>query len=445
MLAVNPENQNLFAPEMHSITCNFGAPCTAVSWTGPTPNLRQNPRVSIDDQDRRSILTIHNVSEEDEGTFSCICNVNPQDRVNSVRISNLRVDRKLIYTHRNNILGNNSCIAVYNISLAFLDHPNVDRVNRNQTFHRGEAIIVECDSDRGDPALPLTWLKNENVLGNSSHNRVRVIGNHVAISGIQDSDAGIYTCAYFETPGEPIRADIRVNVIDRPPNPPDPILQDVQVRYNESQDLSVWCDANLDDQSLQYSWIVRNERTIPGPHLFIPHGQVLPGFYHCKITRGSEQFSHAMFVDVIYTPPVIDVTEDEASSTELQPLNLPISSMYTLETSKLTYQWEKVGRNKRISFADRVEYSISDKRLNVVIREARLDDRGDYILNISNKYGSDELRVTLNVKRLKRTLIQATFQHLPCDQIQVSLNIITVVCGAGIYIVSPINYTGQQD
>ena len=72
---VRPGEQRLRAYSTANITCYFSS-CSEVNWRGPALTRHTN-RISIQNYSRRSQLSIHNLVEEDEGQYSCVCDGRP--------------------------------------------------------------------------------------------------------------------------------------------------------------------------------------------------------------------------------------------------------------------------------------------------------------------------------------------------------------------------------
>lgn len=301
----------------------------------------------------------------------------------------------------------------------------MENVSRNQTFFRGRTISVACNSSPGQPEEQLLWIKDGNSIITDPSSRVRRDGNHVVIENISDDDSGTYVCGYIAAIGF-INAEIMVNVIEAPPNIPNPMLPaETSYMYNESQPLEISCDEHLLDDpnsdSYSYSWVVRNEFTIPRPHLSIPHDEVLPGFHNCFIQVESGQvFEYPVFVNVVSTPPIVSDHRPvwPVMVNEYGTLYLEIPLRFELD-SEISYQWQNSRGDQDVRFRSRVSYSVTGKTVYVTINEVKLSDRGRYQFVISNQYGSDDITVDVTVTKLIRTPVEAKFTHLPCDQIEV--------------------------
>ena len=284
-----------------------------------------------------------------------------------------------------------------------------------------------CAADLGDPQRQLTWVRSGlQVLSGSPRLRFSDL-LVLIIENITDSDAGLYQCV-VNTANGPLVADITVNVIDPILLPlVDPSLP----RYlpiTFGQPLHLNCkNQQAQADGVLFSWIDPNgEEVASNEVLEVAPENIIPGVYRCLVqTAPGDEMQQTVIVTVLDTPPILVAPENEIiniQAIEQEAYTFREEFKYRLNRSDLSVEWKRLRRGELVdfSFGSRFTLNISGTELRFDIHHAQLTDRGLYLVEIANQFGSTSLRVNINVLEITTTTMQIWFAEVSCSLVEVS-------------------------
>ncbi len=306
--------------------------------------------------------------------------------------------------------------------------PDFHGLDRNQSFEIGDTAIVRCDAFPGDPPSTPVWRRG-GVTINSMYMDTRYRLQHdnqsLIIEDIRDSDKGTFRCGFNTIMGY-VGEDINVRVT-APTNPGFSIIQpqqrDIYVNYGDP--LILICKVNTDPASVNISWIINQQTIIHNSRLELQPEEVESGLYRCFAYNSDNERHHSVFVTVNARPMFTKERIDQTSVAEANEGNRLERNEETITTSPILgghprIQWRRKGSNSLMDFGSRLKVTWTKRNIRWIIYSARLEDNGDYVMNISNDFGYTELNTLLVVTKTEKTEVQIQISDQDCQLLKVS-------------------------
>lgn len=70
---ISPTDLTKFASDSAKFECHFDS-CAGLRWNGPATDLPAHYTITTESSQFKSVLTINNLTENDEGQYFCTCN-----------------------------------------------------------------------------------------------------------------------------------------------------------------------------------------------------------------------------------------------------------------------------------------------------------------------------------------------------------------------------------
>ena len=261
----------------------------------------------------------------------------------------------------------------------------------------------------------------------SSYNGRYMLQNDqsLIIESIQASDEGTFTCGFITNMGF-IYGEINVRVTNTGTKGfliVEPTLRNIQIRHEDG--LNLTCRVNINPDLVNISWILPGTTIIHNSTLVFRPGQVMAGLYRCFAHNAENERHHSVFVTVNAKPkftmqrisasPVVRSfqgyrLERNEATTTMAPL---------VGRNNINIEWKKKDSNSVMDFGSRLKVTWSQKNVQWIIRDAQLEDTGEYFMNISNDFGFTVLSTQLEVIETEMLLIQVQVSDQDCELLKV--------------------------
>lgn len=248
----------------------------------------------------------------------------------------------------------------------------------------------------------------------------------LVIEDIRDSDAGVFTCGFNTITGYKSR-EINIHVTE-PKNPGfiiiEPTQRSINITYGEP--LMLKCRVDVNSDSVNISWIINQQTIVHNSMLLLQPKEVVSGLYQCFAHNSNNERYYSVFVTVNAKPTftnkrIVETPTAEASEGSRLERNEVTITTAPVVGGNLKIQWKRKDSNSLMDFGSRLKVTWSQQNIRWIIFNARLEDSGDYLMNISNDFGYTELNTLLVVTKTEKALVQITISDHDCQFLKVRL------------------------
>ncbi|EJD76713.1 CBR-HIM-4 protein [Loa loa] len=279
--------------------------------------------------------------------------------------------------------------------------PKIRVIRDRQMIGRGDRVTLECVIEQGNPKPKITWFRGGHEV--PSYRYITIDENKLTIQGVQDSDAGSYTCVAQNLAGRDLGI-INLDVGSMPTIVPTPEV----VRVNIERSVTLQCRA-IGYPLPKITWhrngvpieeLTTRVKILPDGSLLINNVQVDDqDRYTCTAENifGRQDKTTVLLVTGLVSP-VLGHVPPEGKLIEGEELRL--SCIAVLGTPKPTLKWYKDGKPLRSSAYVTIESGGSI----LLLRKGRPQDEGRYTCVATNSAGNASLNV--NVELIKKPNIE---------------------------------------
>uniref|UniRef100_A0A1I8F0W4 Ig-like domain-containing protein n=2 Tax=Wuchereria bancrofti TaxID=6293 RepID=A0A1I8F0W4_WUCBA len=266
--------------------------------------------------------------------------------------------------------------------------PKIRVIRDRQMIGRGDSVTLECIIVQGNPKPKITWFHGGREV--SSYKYITIDENKLTIQGVQNSDAGSYTCIAQNLAGRDLGV-INLDVGSMPTIVPTPEI----VRVNIERSVTLQCRA-IGYPLPKIKWH-RNGVSIEklNDHVQIDDQDR----YTCTAENifGRQDKTNVLLITGLVSPVLGHVPPEEKL---LENEELRLSCIAVLGTPKPILRWYKDGKPIQSSIYVTVESGGSI----LFLRKGRPQDEGQYTCVATNSAGNASLNI--NVKLIKKPQIE---------------------------------------
>ncbi|KAM3729106.1 Hemicentin-1 [Dirofilaria immitis] len=274
--------------------------------------------------------------------------------------------------------------------------PKIRVIRDRQMTGRGDRVTLECIIMRGNPKPKITWYRGGREV--PSYRYITIDENKLTIQGVQDSDAGSYTCIAQNLAGRD-SGIINLDVGSMPTIVPTPET----VRINIERSVTLQCRA-IGYPLPKITWrrngipiekLSNRIKILPDGSLLINNVQIEDqDRYTCTAenTFGRQDKTTALLVTGLVSPVLGHVPPEEQLIEDGQ---LRLSCIAVLGTPKPILRWYKDGKLLQSSAYVTIEHGGS----TLLLRKGRSQDEGQYSCVATNSAGNASLNVNVQLIR----------------------------------------------
>ncbi|KAM8931068.1 hemicentin-1 [Pelodytes ibericus] len=269
----------------------------------------------------------------------------------------------------------------------------------NVTVVENNFISLTCEVT-GFPPPAVSWLKDDNVLSQSSHHFIVPGGRIVQIPQTKLSDAGQYTCVAINQAGER-KKNILLNVYAPPRILGNSRDSSVEINVRVASSVILECEASAFPPSVIH-WYKNghpvmesaNQRVLEGWKLRIKNTQVSDsGEYECVASNLVGQDNKKFFLNV-HVPPIIQGPLEEYYNGTIHNSVIFSCDAYGIPTPSL--KWLKDGN--QIGHSNSLDVQFLSGGSKIKLSRAQLTDSGTYTCFASNVEGTVQKNFILTIQ-----------------------------------------------
>ncbi|VDK83743.1 unnamed protein product, partial [Litomosoides sigmodontis] len=274
--------------------------------------------------------------------------------------------------------------------------PKIRVIRDRQMIGRGDRVTLECIVVRGNPKPQIAWFRGGREISSSKY--ITIDENKLIIQGVQDSDAGSYTCTAQNLAGRD-SGIINLDVGSMPTIIPTPEI----VRVNIERTVALQCRA-IGYPLPKITW---RRNGVPVEKLtarikILPDGNVQTDDqdrYTCTAenTFGRQDKATVLLVTGLVSPILGHVSPEEKLEEDGE---VRLSCIPVLGTPKPTLKWYKDGKPLHSSTSVTVKSGGSI----LLLHKGRPQHEGQYTCVATNAAGNASLNV--NVEFIKKPYIK---------------------------------------
>ncbi|VBB32471.1 unnamed protein product, partial [Acanthocheilonema viteae] len=279
--------------------------------------------------------------------------------------------------------------------------PKIRVIRDRQMIGRGDRVTLECIIVHGNPKPIVTWFREGREV--RSYKYIMIDQNKLTIQGVQDSDAGSYTCVAQNLAGRDLGI-INLDVGSMPTIVPTPEI----VRVNIERSVTLQCRAigypvpkiTWNRNGVPIEKLTSRIKILPDGSLLINNVQVDDqDRYTCTAenTFGRQDRTTALLVTGLVSPVLGHVSPEEKL---IEGGELHLSCVPVLGTPKPTLRWYKDGKPLQSS----TYVTIKSGGSLLLLRKGRPQDEGQYTCVATNSAGNASLNV--NIELIKKPYIK---------------------------------------
>ncbi|CAG9531886.1 unnamed protein product [Cercopithifilaria johnstoni] len=279
--------------------------------------------------------------------------------------------------------------------------PKIRVIRDRQMVGRGDHVTLECKIEHGNPKPKISWFRGGREI--QSHRYITIDQNKLMIEGVQDSDAGSYTCIAQNLAGRD-SGIINLDVGSMPTIVPTPEI----VRVNIERSVTLQCRA-IGYPLPKITWH-RNGipiEKLPARIKILPDGSLLinnvqvddQDRYTCTAenTFGRQVKATVLLVTGLVSPVLGHMSPEEKL---IEGGELRLSCIPVLGTPKPTLRWYKDGKPLQSS----AHVTVKSGGSILLLHKGRPEDEGQYTCVATNSAGNASLNV--NIELIKKPYIK---------------------------------------
>uniref|UniRef100_A0A0R3RPN4 Hemicentin-1-like n=1 Tax=Elaeophora elaphi TaxID=1147741 RepID=A0A0R3RPN4_9BILA len=279
--------------------------------------------------------------------------------------------------------------------------PKIRFIHERQMVGRGDHVTLECIIVRGNPTPKITWFRGGREL--RSYRYITIDQNKITIQGVQDSDAGSYTCVAQNLAGR----DLGIVNLDVGSMPTIVPTSEV-VRVNIERSITLQCRA-IGYPLPKITWhrngvpigkLTARIKILPDGSLLINNVQLDDqDRYTCTAENifGRQDKTTVLLVTGLVSPVLGHVPPEQKL---IEGGELRLSCIPVLGTPKPTLKWYKDGKPLQSSSYVTVKSGGSI----LLLHKGRPQDEGRYTCVATNSAGNASLNV--NIELIKKPYIK---------------------------------------